>query len=498
MPKYRILKREAISYSPLKTAIKVKTTGAPKHFPIENPIRREGDPYHLDIAQIGAAAYKRWASDWGKQHGAKCFAVTMEDINAALSSDAIGISEIDSQSATSSDYLKRLPPEYRDFSDVFDRTKADELPPHRSYDHKIIIEGEDQLPRSRIYPMSNDKLLKVKEYLKENLRKGFISPSTAPYASPVLFVIKPNGSLRFCVDYRKLNAVTRRNRYPIPLIDETLARVTGCKYLIKLNIIAAFNKLRMHPDSEDYTTFVTFMSAYKYHVLLFELTNEPVNYQHYMNDVLFECLNKFCQAYLDDILIYSKIRKEHVQHVREVLIKLRNADLQVDIEKCEFHVQETAFLGVLLSIDGLRINPDKVQVVKDWPRPTTVKQVQAFVGFCNFYRRFVKDFSQIVRPLTRLTQKDTPFQWGNACQEAFDCMRQRITSAPVLRHFDRNRKAILESDSSNYINEDVLSQHDDDGVLHSMTFFSKSLLSTKCNYEIYDKKLLVIIRCLEH
>ena len=338
----------------------------------------------------------------------------------------------------------------------------------------------------------------MKEYLDENLRKGFISPSTAPYASPVLFVVKLNSSLRFCVDYRKLNAVTRWNRYPIPLIDETLARVTGCKYLTKLDIIAAFNKLRMHPDSEDYTTFVTSMGAYKYHVLPFGLTNGPANYQHYMNDVLFDCLNKFCQAYLDDILIYSRTKREHVRHVREVLTRLRKAGLQVDIEKCEFHVQETAFLGVLLSIDGLRMNPEKVQVVVDWPKPNNLKQVQGFVGFCNFYRRFIKDFSKIVRPLTQLTQKDTPFQWNDACQQAFERMKQSVTSAPVLRHFDRARQAVLETDSSDYVNGGVLSQHDDEGVLHPVAFYSRSMLPAECNYEIYDKELLAIIKCLEH
>ncbi|SLM36095.1 gag polymerase env [Lasallia pustulata] len=152
---------------------------------------------------------------------------------------------------------------------------------------KIKIEGDrTKLPRSRVYPISNYKLQKLKEYLDENLKKGFISPNHALYASPVLFAVKPNGSLRVCVDYQKLNAITKRNQYPIPLIEETLAKVTGCKYLTKLDVIAAFNKLRMHPNSEDYTTFITSMGAYKYHVLPFGLTNGLANYQHYMNNVL--------------------------------------------------------------------------------------------------------------------------------------------------------------------------------------------------------------------
>ena len=260
--------------------------------------------------------------------------------------------------------IKQLvPDEYQDYLDVFDRDKADELPPHRSYDYKLeFIDDTDKskLPRSRIYPMSGHKLEQVKKYLDEYLKKGFIIPSKVPFASPILFAEKPNGGLRFCVDYRKLNAITKRNRYPIPLIDEVLARIQGCKYLTRLDIIAAFNKLRMHPDSKDYIIFITSLGVYKYRVLPFGLTNGPASYQQYMNDILFEYLNVFCQVYLDDILIYSKTKKEYVQHVRMVLQKLRDAGLQADILKCEFHVQETKFLRLMVSIDGLRINPVKI------------------------------------------------------------------------------------------------------------------------------------------
>ena len=231
----------------------------------------------------------------------------------------------------------KLPSEYYDYIDVFNRTKAEELPPHRPYNHKIELEGDGRPPQSRLYPMSAYKLEKVKEYLDENLRKGFISPSNAPFTSPILFVQKKDGGLRFYVDYRKLNAITKRNRYSISLIDETLAKIIGCKYLTSLDIITVFNKLRIYPNSEDYTSFITSFGAYKYYILPFRLTNGPASYQYYMNDVLFNYLNEFCQAYLDDILIYSKIKKEHVKYIKIVLERLRVAGLQVDINKCEFH-----------------------------------------------------------------------------------------------------------------------------------------------------------------
>ncbi|SLM37370.1 hypothetical protein PDIG_11210 [Lasallia pustulata] len=364
--------------------------------------------------------------------------MTIQEMEMALSEQtADNTSEVNISVLSMEEVLAKVPMPYQDLKDAFDPVKAKQLPPQQSYDHEIKIEGDrTKLPQSRVYPISNYKLQKLKEYLDENLKKGFISPSHTPYALPGLFVVKPNRSLRVCGDYRKLNAITKRKRYPIPLIEETLAKVTGCKYLTKLDVIAAFNKLRMHPNSEDYTTFITSMGAYKYHVLPFGLTNGPANYQHYMNDVLWDHLNNFCSAYLDDILIYSKTLKEHSQHIWGVLQKLIDAGLQVDIEKCKFHVQETSFLGVLLSTDGLRMDPKKVQVVVDWSTPTNLKQVQAFIGFRNFYRQFIKGFSKIVGPMLKLTQKGVIFQWTDTCQKSFKLLKQRVVTAPVLQHFD--------------------------------------------------------------
>ncbi len=211
--------------------------------------------------------------------------------------------------------------------------------------------------------MFNHKLQKIKKYLIEHLNKEFIFSSFASYVSLILFIEKKDDSLRFCVDYRKLNALTKRNRYSLPLIDETLARIQESKYLTRLNIIVAFNKLRMHSDSEDLTIFITFFDSYKYHVMLFELINESTFYQHYMNDVLFKYLHQFCQIYLNDIIIYSKILKKHKRHVRLILNRLREADLQMNINKCKFHVQEIIFLELLIFIEELKMNSRKIQAV---------------------------------------------------------------------------------------------------------------------------------------
>jgi len=205
----------------------------------------------------------------------------------------------------------KLLSEYHDYLDIFDRAMINQLSLHRFYNHKIKLIDDEMLFRSRLYQMFNHKLQKIKKYLINHLNKEFIFFSFASYVSLILFIEKKDDSLRFCVDYRKLNALIKRNRYSLSLIDETFARIQESKYLTRLKIIVAFNKLRMHSDNEDLTIFIIFFDLYKYHVMLFKLINESAFYQHYMNDMLFKYLHQFCQIYLNDIIIYSKILKKH-------------------------------------------------------------------------------------------------------------------------------------------------------------------------------------------
>ncbi len=346
--------------------------------------------------------------------------------------------------------------------------------------------------------MSSHKLQKIKEYLEENLKKKFITLSKTSFASSILFVEKKDDSLRFCMNYWKLNALIKRNHYSIFLIDEVLAWIQDSKYLIWLNIIVTFNKLRMSSESENLTTFVTFFNIYKYRVMLFELINESAFFQHYINDVLFECLHKFCQTYLNDILIYSKTLKEHRTHVKEVLDKLREVDLQIDIDKCEFKIQKISFLELLIFINDLRMNFRKVDVIRNWKVSRSLTHVQIFIDFCNFYRRFIKNFSKIIQLMIKLTWKNHLFEWTKICQMIFEELKQQMTTVFILKHFDSIREAILKTDFLNYVNDEVLSQYDDEDILHSMIFYNKNMILAECNYEIYDKELLIIICCLKH
>jgi len=258
--------------------------------------------------------------------------------------------------------------------------------------------------------MLSHKLQKIKKYLEENLKKKFITFSKAFFASLILFVKKKDDNLCFCMNYQKLNALIKRDHYSILLINEVLAWIQDSKYLTWFNIIITFNKLHMSSKSENLTTFVTFFNVYKYKVMLFKLINELASFQHYINDVLFDCLHKFCQTYLNDILIYSKILKEHRTHVKEVLDKLHKVDLQINIDKCKFKIQKISFLELLIFINDLQMNSRKVDVIRSWKVFQSLTHMQIFIDFCNFYWWFIKNFSKIIQLMIKLIQKDHFFE----------------------------------------------------------------------------------------
>ncbi len=396
------------------------------------------------------------------------------------------------------DIKAKLSSKYHEFLNVFDQAQLNKLLFHRFYDHKIELISDSMLSCYRVYWMFSVKLLKVKKYLNENLWKKFITSSQTLYFFLVLFILKANKDLQFCVNYWKLNVIFKRNRYFLSLINEIIDKIVSCKHLTRLNIISAFNKLQMHLDNENYITFITALKAYKYKMLSFELTNESISFQQYMNDVLWDFLNDFCQVYLDDILIYSKMRKKHKDHVKLVLSWLRKAELQMNIRKCEFNVEETVFLEVIVSELDLHMNFSKVTVIVSWITSINLKEIQSFVRFVNFYRRFIKNFSKLVKLFTQLTGKNMSFVWNKICVQVFDNLKNQVSLISVLRHFDFKQQAILKIDTSNYVKDEILSQYDDEKVLHSMIFYSKSMILAEINYHIYDKKLLVIIQCFKH
>ena len=254
----------------------------------------------------------------------------------------------------------------------------------------------------------------------------------------------------------------------------------------------------MHFNSKNYIIFITVLKAYKYKMLSFKLTNELIFFQQYMNDVLWNFLNDFCQVYLNDILIYSKMRKKHKNHVKLVLSWLREAELQMNIQKCKFNVKKTVFLEIIISELNLHMNFSKVIVIVSWIISINLKKIQSFIKFVNFYHHFIKNFSKLVKSFTQLTRKNTSFVWNEICVQAFNNLKKQISSVSVLCHFNLKWQAILKIDASNYVKGEILSQYNDEKVFHLMTFYSKSMILAEINYHIYDKKLLVIIWCFKH
>ncbi len=330
----------------------------------------------------------------------------------------------------------KLSSKYQNFLDIFNWVQANKLSSHHSYDHKIKLTSDVTLSCCWAYWMSFYKLQKVKKYLNENLFKEFIIFSKASYFSLILFILKANEDLWFYVDYQKLNVIIKRNHYFLLLINEVIDKIVNCKHLTWLNIILTFNKLWMHSDSENYTIFIITLEAYKSKVLLFKLINDSVLFQQYMNDVLWDFLNDFCQVYLNDILIYSKTQWEHKQHVKMILSKLWEADLQMNIWKCKFNVEEIVFLKVIVSKQDLCINLIKVKVIVNWATSINLKEVQSFVRFINFYLCFIKNFLKLVKSFIQLTRKNTSFVWNEVCVQAFNDLKKQVSSISILQHFN--------------------------------------------------------------
>jgi hypothetical protein len=295
-----------------------------------------------------------------------------------------------------------------------------------------------------------------------------------------------------------LNAITKKNRYSISLIAETIVRLFKTKWMTKINIRHAFNRIRMHfKEDEDLITFKIKYETYKWLIMSFKLINESFIFQNFMNDTLMNYLNEFVVAYLDDIIVYNNSKKKHIQHVRKILQRLRETNIQADVDKCEFHTTETKFLEMIIDCDDIKMNFEKIRAIVEWDTSNHLKDVQAFLRFVNFYRRFIRDFFKIVKSLIKLIRKDQSFYWFENCQIAFEQLKKRVIEASILSYFSSELKTFLELDLFDYVSIEVLSQKENDDLIRSVTYFSKTLSSAECNYEIYDKKLLAIIRCFE-
>ncbi len=318
-----------------------------------------------------------------------------------------------------------IPHYYQDLSDVFSNEKATQLPPHRPWDCAIDLLPNTQPPKSKVYPLSRNESQAMEEYVDEALNSGFIRPSTSPAAAGFFFVEKKDGGLRPCIDYRRLNNITIKFRYPLPLVPSALEQLREAKIYTKLDLRSAYNLVRIKEGDEWKTAFLTTRGHYEYQVMPYGLANSPAIFQSFINEIFKDLLNKFVIAYIDDILIFSKTEQEHISHVRTVLSRLLENQLYVKAEKCEFHVNQTSFLGYHISSQGVKMNNLKVQAVTEWPQPRTIKDLQRFLGFANFYRRFIRSYSMVASPLTSLIRnKPSRVVWTPEANNAFNALKE--------------------------------------------------------------------------
>jgi hypothetical protein len=386
--------------------------------------------------------------------------------------------------------LKKIPV-VCEYADVFP-DELPRMPPDRDIEFAIELQPGTAPISKRPYRMPPAELAELKKQLQELLDKGFIRPSTSPWGCPALFVKKKDESLRLCIDYHPLNEVTIKNKYPLPRIDVLFDQLVRAKVFSKIDLHSGYHQIKIRASDIPKTAFSTRYGLYEFLVMSFGLTNAPAYFMYLMNSVFMTELDKFIVVFIDDILVYSKNEEEHAGHLHVVLQRLREHHLYAKLSKCDFWLKEIKFLGHTISQAGIVVDPDKVQEVMNWKPPTNVRQIRSFLGLAGYYRRFIPDFSRIVKPITELLMKEAKFVWGQKCEDAFHALRQHLTTAPVLAQPDNSKPFDVYCDASSTGLGCVLMQ--DNRVI---AYASRALRPHEQNYPTHDLELAAVVHALK-
>ena len=333
--------------------------------------------------------------------------------------------------------------------------------------------------------------------VQDMLDRGIIEPSRSPWASPVVLVEKKDGTLHFCVDYRRLNAATKIEVFPLPRIDDSLDMLSKSKYFSTLDLDSGFWQVPIEPSSQEKTAFITHSGLYQFQVMPFGLVNAPSTFQRLMKSVLAGLSGETCIVYIDDIVPGATFQ-EHLNNLREVLDRLRSARLKLKPKKYNLAEQQVEYLGYVVSQDGLTADPKKVEAVQKFPVPADLKDLRSFLGLASYYRRFIPHFSAIAGPLFSLTRKDVKFEWSLDCQRALDQLKQLLTTAPVMTLPDFEREFLLETDASGLGLGAVLAQKQDEGLVRPIAFASRTLLPHEKNYGSTELQALAVVWAVKH
>ncbi|WVZ97288.1 hypothetical protein U9M48_042837 [Paspalum notatum var. saurae] len=368
------------------------------------------------------------------------------------------------------------------FGDIFAAPTG--LPPKRVHDHRITLKAGAQPVAVRPYWYPAAHKDELERQCAAMIEQGIVRCSDSPFSSPVLLVKKPDGSWRFCMDYRALNALTVKDAFPIPVVDELHDELHGARFFSKLDLRSGYHQVRMRPEDVHKTAFRTHDSLYEFLVMAFGLCNAPATFQALMNDVLRPFLRRFVLVFFDDILIYSKTWADHLRHLRAVLSELRRQQLFVKRAKCVFGAPSVAYLGHVISAAGVDMDPAKVQAILDGPAPRSVRAVRGFLGLVGCYRKFVHNYGMVAAPLTALLKKDG-FTWDDAVAAAFAALKAAVTMAPVLAMLDFSKLFIVECDASSHGFGAVLVQEG-----HPVSFFSRPIAPRHRALAAYERELI--------
>jgi hypothetical protein len=322
-------------------------------------------------------------------------------------------------------------PVVKEFPDVFPE-ELPCMPPDWDIEFVIELKPSTAPIYKTPYRMATPELAELKEHIKELLEKGFIRPSSSPWGALVIFVLKKDGTQRLCVDYHALNEVTVKNEYPLPRINDMFDQLCGACVFSKIDLRLGYHQLKIWECDIPKTAFVLRYGLYEYTVMSFGLTNTPAYFMYLMNKVFMEYLDKFVVVFINDILVYSRSEEQHEEHLHLALQKLRENRLYAKLSKCEFWMKQVAFLGHVISNGGISVDLSKVQDVLSWNAPMSVSDIQSFLGLAGYYRRFIKGFSKISKPMIELLEKDKKFEWTSACEASFQELKKQLTTALIL------------------------------------------------------------------
>ncbi|GJX41103.1 putative reverse transcriptase domain-containing protein [Tanacetum coccineum] len=386
-------------------------------------------------------------------------------------------------------------PIVQDFPEVFPEDLPG-LPLTRQVEFQIdLVPGAAPVARAP-YRLAPSEMKELSEQLKELSDKGFIRPSSSPWGAPVLFVKKKDGSFRMCIDYRELNKLTVKNRYPLPRIDDLFDQLQGSSVYSKIDLRSGYHQLRVREEDIPKTAFRTRYGHYEFQVMPFGLTNAPAVFMDLMNRVCKPYLDKFVIVFIDDILIYSKNKQEHEEHLKQILELLKKEELYAKFSKCEFWISKVLFLGHMIGhvidSEGIHVDPAKIESIKDWTSPKSPTEIRQFLGLAGYYRRFIEGFSKIAKPMTKLTQKKIKFEWGDKQEAAFQLLKQKLCSAPILALPEGSEDFIAYCDASKKGLGAVLMQRE-----KVISYASRQLKIHEKNYTTHDLELGAVVFALK-